>query len=54
VRHLRDGEGGLPLAGGAGEDLRGTTVRKTGAGAPKVRGGYAKLVREWNKGEGVR
>jgi len=47
-------EGGVSVAGGAGEGERGATVRRTGVRAPKVRGCYARLVREWNKGEGVR
>jgi len=37
VRRLRDGEGGLPLAGGAGEGLRGTMLQESGVRAPKVR-----------------
>lgn len=50
MRRLQGEEGGLPLAGGAGEGLRGTMLQGSGVRAPKVRGCYARLVLEWNAG----
>ncbi|WP_243668305.1 hypothetical protein [Methanoculleus chikugoensis] len=65
MRRLQGEEGGLPLAGGAGEGVGGAMFwRGGGVRAPKVRGAsksehekpsgfegcYARLVREWNTG----